>query len=226
MAQTATQSLAANLSGLSFRNNLNTILAALFSANSGPTAPSPTVGGQLWLDNGVSPPVLRMRNNANTAWVELTPETLAANTIWGNPNGSADKPQPITMTQLRAMVATATGQSLMTAADAAAARTALGATATGGALFTAASAAAAQIAMGAMPVPALVAFLGNVININVQGVNYALPAGGQWFYSYTGFTGAGVSYVQETGIQAGGTVIFPAQGTTNVARGWAIRIRE
>jgi hypothetical protein len=78
MAQTASQSLASALSGLAFRNNLNTILAAMFSGNSGPSAPSPTVGGMLWLDTGVSPPVLRMRNNANTDWVTIAIDQAGA----------------------------------------------------------------------------------------------------------------------------------------------------
>lgn len=104
MAQTTSQALAAALSGLSFRNNLNTILAALFSGNSGPTAPSPTVGGMLWLDNSVSPPVLRVRNNANTAWLDVLPETLSAGNFWGNPGGSADKPQAMTPAQVRALL--------------------------------------------------------------------------------------------------------------------------
>jgi hypothetical protein len=105
MAQTASQSLASALSGLSFRNNLNTILAALFSGNSGPSAPSPTVGGMLWLDTGVSPPVMRVRNNANTGWLVVSPEQVPANSFWGNPTGSAAELQSMTAAQVRAMLA-------------------------------------------------------------------------------------------------------------------------
>lgn len=103
MAQTSSQSLGAALSGLAFRNNLNTILAALFSASSGATAPSPTVGGQLWLDTGVSPPVLRMMNTANTGWIPVSPETIPANTLRGNPTGAAAAVGGVTMAQLRQM---------------------------------------------------------------------------------------------------------------------------
>jgi hypothetical protein len=127
-------------------------------------------------------------------------------------------------------VPTATGQSLMTAADAAAARTALGATTTGASVFTAADAAAARAALGAQvagsyaPLPNTGGGVGTIININAGGVNFALPSGGTWFWSYTGHTGSGNSYIHETGISAGGSVIFPGGGTANIARGWAWRI--
>lgn len=101
MAQTATWAVPSAPSGLSMRNTVNTILDVLRTASSGPAAPSPTVGGQFWFDNGVTPPVLRVRNNANTAWLEVTPETMAATTFWGNPNGTADKPQEMTAAQAR-----------------------------------------------------------------------------------------------------------------------------
>lgn len=104
MAQTTSQALGAALSGLSFRNNLNTILAALFSGNSGASAPSPTVGGQFWLDSGVSPPVLRVRNNANTAWLAVNPETIPAATVRGNSSGSAAAEGSIDMATLRTML--------------------------------------------------------------------------------------------------------------------------
>ncbi len=78
MAQTSFQSLTSGLSGLSFRNNTNTILAALFSASSGGAAPSPVVGGQFWLDSSVSPAVLRMRNLANTAWLDVVTSEYAS----------------------------------------------------------------------------------------------------------------------------------------------------
>jgi hypothetical protein len=104
MAQTSSLSIGAGLSGLAFRNANNTNLAALFSGNSGPTAPSPTVGGMVWLDNGVSPPMLRVRNNANSGWLDVLPETLAASSFWGNPGGFADKLQPVSADQARAIL--------------------------------------------------------------------------------------------------------------------------
>lgn len=100
MAQTAAQSIGSGLSGLTFRNNLNTNLAALFSSNSGTAAPSPTVAGQLWLDTDAVPPTLYVRNNANTAWVELWRETLAANTVRANLTGAAAPETSHTMAEL------------------------------------------------------------------------------------------------------------------------------
>jgi len=60
-----------NLPGISFRAQLNGVVEALQSSNSGATAPSPTVPGMMWFDTGVSPAMPRQRNAANTAWVAL-----------------------------------------------------------------------------------------------------------------------------------------------------------
>lgn len=55
-----------------FRGALNAALQALASLSSGPTAPATTYGGQLWLDTAdTSNPVLKLRNAANTAWINL-----------------------------------------------------------------------------------------------------------------------------------------------------------
>lgn len=104
MAQSSDTSIDAGLSGLAVRNAINENLAALFSSNSGATAPSPTVGGMVWLDSGVSPPVLRIRNNANTAWLAVLPETIAASTFWGNSSGSAAAPAAMTAAQARSVL--------------------------------------------------------------------------------------------------------------------------
>lgn len=61
----------ANGDGATFRAALNTVLAAIQSANSGSSAPSSTVAYMLWADtaNGV----LKQRDAGNTAWVTLGP---------------------------------------------------------------------------------------------------------------------------------------------------------
>ena len=59
----------ANQSGAAFRTDLNNALAAIQSNNSNSSSPATTVAYQWWADttNGV----LKIRNSANNAWVEL-----------------------------------------------------------------------------------------------------------------------------------------------------------
>lgn len=70
MAQATDYSLA-NQSGANFRSELNSILAAVVSQNSGSTAPSTTYAYQWWIDTGVSPALLKIRNAANDAWITV-----------------------------------------------------------------------------------------------------------------------------------------------------------
>jgi hypothetical protein len=53
------------------RADINNNLAALFSANSGSTAPSVTVAFQDWIDTSGTDPVWKKRNAANNAWITL-----------------------------------------------------------------------------------------------------------------------------------------------------------
>jgi hypothetical protein len=76
MAQATDYSLA-NQSGANFRSELNTILAAIVSQNSGSTAPSTTYSYQWWIDSGVSPALLKIRNAANDAWITVGDVTAA-----------------------------------------------------------------------------------------------------------------------------------------------------
>lgn len=76
MAQATDYSLA-NQSGANFRSELNTILAAVVSQNSGSTAPSTTYAYQWWIDTGVTPALLKIRNAANSAWVTVGDVTVA-----------------------------------------------------------------------------------------------------------------------------------------------------
>lgn len=53
------------------RADMNAAFAALFSSSSGETEPQKKVAGQPWFDTGVSPAVLRVRNEANTGWIPI-----------------------------------------------------------------------------------------------------------------------------------------------------------
>ena len=55
----------------SVRADINDNLAALFSQSSGNTAPTVTVAFQPWVDNSSSPPVWKVRNGSNSAWITV-----------------------------------------------------------------------------------------------------------------------------------------------------------
>ena len=76
MAQATDYSLA-NQSGANFRSELNSILAAVVSQNSGSTAPTTTYAFQWWIDTGVTPALLKLRNAANSAWITVGDVTAA-----------------------------------------------------------------------------------------------------------------------------------------------------
>lgn len=60
-----------NGSGLAVRTDTNAALQALASTSMGPVEPTVKYAGQLWLDTSVAPNgVLRVRNQANAAWVD------------------------------------------------------------------------------------------------------------------------------------------------------------
>jgi hypothetical protein len=58
-----------NASGALFRQDLNNVLRAIAENNMGATAPTTTYAGMWWLDISTNPATLRIRNNANTAWI-------------------------------------------------------------------------------------------------------------------------------------------------------------
>ena len=58
-----------NQSGASFRTDLNNALAAIVSNNSNSSSPSTTYAYQWWADTSAG--VLKIRNSANNAWIEL-----------------------------------------------------------------------------------------------------------------------------------------------------------
>ena len=92
----------ANSGGSVYRAAVNTALAAIQSSSSGTAAPSPTVAGMLWYDTTNS--ILKRRNTANTAWVDVSSDTIAATTVRGNSSGSAAAEAAISMATLRTML--------------------------------------------------------------------------------------------------------------------------
>ena len=59
----------ANQSGASFRSDLNNVLQAILTNNSSASAPSTTAAYMFWADTNTG--ILKIRNSANSAWVEL-----------------------------------------------------------------------------------------------------------------------------------------------------------
>ncbi len=104
MAQTSDFVLDPGIGGLAQRVQLNAMIGALLTSNSGPTAPPFSPPGTLWFDTGVTPPVLRFANAANDEWIAIGPETLPTFTVWGNPTGAADAPIAIGMNTLHTMM--------------------------------------------------------------------------------------------------------------------------
>ena len=76
MAQSTDITLA-NQSGANFRTELNSILAALSSQQSGSSEPSATNAYQWWIDSSSSPALLKIRNGANNAFIEVGDATQA-----------------------------------------------------------------------------------------------------------------------------------------------------
>jgi len=70
MAQATDYSLA-NQSGSAFRTELNSILAAIQTLNSGSSAPGNLVADQLWIDRSTTPATLKIRNASNDGFITL-----------------------------------------------------------------------------------------------------------------------------------------------------------
>jgi hypothetical protein len=68
-----------NQDGTAFLIDINAALKALASCSSGPTAPVKPYAGMFWLDTSIPPDgYLRMRNTANSAWVEVAGKAIKA----------------------------------------------------------------------------------------------------------------------------------------------------
>jgi len=92
----------ANSGGSTYRAAVNTALAAIQSSSSGTAAPSPTVAGMLWYDTTNS--ILKRRNTANTAWIDVSSDTVGAATVRGNASGSAAAETALSMASLRTII--------------------------------------------------------------------------------------------------------------------------
>ena len=69
MSQVTVWPIPSGPSGLEMRQQTNLLIEALRTKSSGSSAPTPTVGGMMWFDTSVTPGLLKMRNEANTAWI-------------------------------------------------------------------------------------------------------------------------------------------------------------
>lgn len=70
MAQTSSYDVE-NDTGAAVRGRINQIIAALVSSGAGTTPPTDTEPGMLWWDTSVNPPALKIRNLANTEFVDF-----------------------------------------------------------------------------------------------------------------------------------------------------------
>ena len=71
----------------SVRADINDNLAALFTQSSGSSAPSVTVAFQPWVDTSSSPPVWKVRNGSNSAWITVGVLDPAGFNFSGSPTG-------------------------------------------------------------------------------------------------------------------------------------------
>lgn len=77
----------ANQTASSARTDINNVLSAIVSNNSGASAPSTTYANQWWYDTATNK--LKFRNEANTAWVEIGEINQTSNTFSGGmPSGA------------------------------------------------------------------------------------------------------------------------------------------
>lgn len=91
-----------NSGGSTYRAAVNSALAAVQSSSSGTAAPSPTVAGMLWYD--ITNSILKRRNSANTAWIEVSYDVVGATTVRGNASGSLAAETDVSMASLRTML--------------------------------------------------------------------------------------------------------------------------
>jgi hypothetical protein len=93
--------------------NILATLAPLGNDNLGATAPSNPVAGMRWRDTSVSPSVLRIRNDANTAWPLLMADNAVTNaklanvataTLKGRVTAATGDPEDLTVEQVQTLL--------------------------------------------------------------------------------------------------------------------------
>lgn len=191
------------------------MIAALRDDNDGPSAPPSPVPFMRWRDTSVTPPVLRFRNAANTAWLDVASEAGA--TTVGRSLLTAANVQAA----LLALGGTLVGRSLFAAADAPAAQSIIGGTLLGRSIFTSPDGATVRSTIGAPALPAA-SGVGSWVNLFApDGTALSLPSGGSWAYKVTLYTPAGAYAGSVAGVAAGGSSIT---GTATIKDGFAWRI--
>jgi hypothetical protein len=96
-----------NQTAPNFRADLNSALAAIVSTNSGASDPSTTYGNMMWYDTTAK--ILKMRNEADDAWIDLgtldqVAKTFAANVVSASQaeaQAGTNNTRPITPLRLR-----------------------------------------------------------------------------------------------------------------------------
>ncbi len=83
-----------NASGLLFRADLNNVLQAIATNNSGNTAPTETYPFQFWVDTSGANPILKQRNAADSAWITVGRTDLEGFGLSGAP-ASASAPADV-----------------------------------------------------------------------------------------------------------------------------------
>jgi len=211
--------------GFDFLVDLNNALSAIVTNNAGSSEPNPTFPHMLWFDTNND--LMKMRNEANSAWVIVAKKDGSGWTPYWQ--GTA--------------LGTAAGRAFLAAVDPEAQRTALGlvigtdippkASPTFTGVPTAPTAAAAtnttQIAttayVRAMAHPLAIASGGVGVFTGISataGAALVLPAGGTWIYFYLLTQAGGRVSGHQSGHAAGGSTVYGGAFEIQ-AIGWAWR---
>lgn len=177
-------------SGLAVREGFNNALDSAFTLNSGPVAPASPQAGLLWLDTATG--VLKIRNDANTAWVDLADRLGALR---------HDIAQSLTSSQRQQArdnigLGTVSVENIVPVSK-------------GGTGATTAADARAALGVPASPAQSDWWISGQVN----AGSPLVLPAGGTWAWTADSFSSPGgiIAQPRRCGVTAGGSTVVAAQ---------------